>query len=243
MNYHEMKIIFLILALLPVYVAVKILAYFYRVRPNLRLPSPDQSDEVLGAGPVLKYIAAGDSIGVGIGASSKQNTCPYKIAQFFTKTNKVEYKNISVGGFTTRDVIDKQISQIISYQPNIVVICVGGNDAKNLVSARKVLQNYQTIIAKLEQGTKAKIYLSNLPNFNGARTLPFLFIKLIELRSKSLNPQLLALETERTKIVNVHDFGWSSAPYNNRKITYAADHFHPNDLGYQNWTNSFLSRF
>jgi lysophospholipase L1-like esterase len=42
------------------------------------------------------------------------------------------------------------------------------------------------------------------------------------------------------QIVNIHDFGWDKFP--DLSVTYAADNFHPNDDGYQNWANAFLEK-
>jgi acyl-CoA thioesterase I len=235
-----MKILLIIIGLLVLYIVAELGVLYYRENHLPKLATIDQADKVLGNGPVLKYIAAGDSTGVGYGASGLEKTYTYQTAQFLAKTHTVQYKNISVVGYKTRDVLDKQVEQIIAYQPDVVTISIGPNDATHLVSAHKILSNYKAIISKLEQGTTAKIYITDIANFNQASILPWFYYQLLEYRSRKINPQILALENDRVKIINIHNFGWSEPPYNNRKSTYAADHFHPNDLGYQNWTNAFL---
>lgn len=237
-----MKILYISLGLIVLYFAVEVGLSEYKYLHYPKLPDIDQSDKTFGQGPVLRYIAAGDSIGVGEGASELSQTFNYKVAEVLAQTHTVEYKNISVRGYTTSDVLNKQVDDIIAYKPDIVTISMSGNDATHLVSGKKVLENYKTIIGKLEQGTGAKIYISNVPNFNGASALPWFFIDFIEWRSEAQDKTMQLLEDDRTKIVNIHNFGWDKDPYKDRSKTYAADHFHPNDLGYQNWTDAFLAK-
>ncbi len=231
-----------LLTILVVYLVIEFGLFAYKYYHLPKLVVIDQSNKTLGSGPNIKYIAAGDSTGVGYGASSLEKTYTYQLAQFFAKTHTVEYKNISVVGYKTQDVLDKQVQEIINFKPDIITISMGPNDATHLVSPSKILENYKAIIAKLEQGTTAKIYITDIANFDNATVLPFVFYKFIEYRSSKINPQLLSLEDDRVKIIDIHNFGWSEAPFNNRELTYAADHFHPNDLGYQNWTNAFLNK-
>jgi len=235
------KIAIIIVAILVLYLVYELAAFAYRCYHVPALTSIDQSNRTLGNGPALRYIAAGDSTGVGYGASSVEATYTYKIAQFLAEDHAVEYRNISVSGYETGDVLEEQVPQIIAWRPDVVTISMGANDATHLVSSEKILENYKTIISELEKGTAAKIYLTDIPNFSGATILPWLYDEFLEYRSRQINPSLLALADPRVKIVDIYNFGWSAPPYNDRAATYAADHFHPNDLGYQNWADAFLN--
>jgi acyl-CoA thioesterase-1 len=236
------KALIIVVIILILYFGVEFGIFYYKYSHLPALPKIDQSDKTLGSGPVLRYIAAGDSTSVGEGASGFEKSYAYQIAQYLAKTNTVEYRNIGVVGYKTADVLRNQVDTIIAYKPDVVTISIGPNDATHLVSANKILANYKAIIEKLESQTLAKIYITNIANFYGANILPWLYIYLIEYRDQKLNQQLTALEDDRVKIVNIHDFGWNQPPYKNRSKTYAADWFHPNDLGYQNWTAAFLSK-
>jgi|GEM_PF-1527567 len=209
--------------------------YFSRFSPN---PSIRQNNRIFGSGELLRYVAAGDSTAVGIGASSAEQTYPHKLAEFFSQNRKVEYYNVAVTGAKTQNILERQVSQIIAYQPDLITISMGGNDATHLVSQKNILTNFQQIIDTLSAQTHARIYITNMPNFNGANLLPWWYISILEKRSGGINQGLKNLNNERVTIVDVHDFGWDSFP--DRAVTYSLDHFHPNDTGYQNWTNAFL---
>lgn len=235
-----MKIFLAIIGLVVLYIILELGIFWYRVDHLPNLPTPDQSEKTFGQGPVLRYIAVGDSTAAGIGASSLQNTYTYKVAEYLAKSHTVTYGNIGVKGYKTSDVLTNQIRQIVAFKPDVVTISMGANDATHLVSEKVILQNYKNIIAQIQNNTSATIYITDIPSFTGSRLLPWFYTLILEARFKTLNPQILALESNRVKIINIHDFGW--AQYPDLQTTYAADNFHPNDLGYQNWTNAFLSK-
>ena len=229
------------------YLAVILIVYFgfYAVRIFYfsyysPLAQINPKDTVLGQGQTLKYIAAGDSTAVGVGASSFQTSYSYKLAEHFSKNSKVEYTNVALSGARTTNVMNTQLDKIIEFNPDVVTISIGANDVTHLTSTKTVINNFKQIISEIESKTHAKIYLTNIPNFTGAKLLPFWYIDILENKSKKINEQLAGLESERVHIVNIHDFGWDKFP--DLSVTYAADNFHPNDIGYQNWTNAFLNR-
>lgn len=236
------KTITTIIVLVILYFTFEVLLFVYKYSFLPVLPAIEQNEKTLGSGPTLRFIAAGDSVGYGYGASSLEKTFNFQVAEFLAETNTVTYKNISVKGATTKDVLEKQVNDIIAYKPDVVTICITGNDITHLVSQNKIINNLKAIITKLEKDTSAKIYITGTPNFKGASILPWFYINFLEYHDKNLNKNILALEDERVKIVNIKDFGWSEEPYKDRSKTYAADNFHPNDLGYRNWTAAFLGR-
>src|SRR6266404_4589255 len=121
-----MRTAFWVILVILVYLGFEFGAFWYRAKHLPDLPVPDQSDKTLGNGPTLRYIAAGDSITVGTGASETARTYPYGVLLELSKSNQVVYRNIAVGGFKTGDVLNKQIQQIIDFKPDIVTISIGG---------------------------------------------------------------------------------------------------------------------
>jgi lysophospholipase L1-like esterase len=226
--------------LIAFYISFELVLFVIKYVQIPNLPAIDQTDKTLGQGQTLKLIVTGDSAGVGKGASKTENTFAYRIAQNLSETKRIEYRNIAVSGYKTADVINHQLSDIANYKPDIIVISISGNDATHLVSSNTILSNYRTIIKKLTNETTAKIYITNIPHFDDADVLPWFYRRLLEYRSDKINKQIVSLEESRVKIINIHDFGWEN--FSDLKKTYAADHFHPSDLGYENWANAFLDK-
>ena len=198
-----------------------------------------QEDKIFGQGEELRYIAAGDSIALGLGASSVENTFTYRVAESLGEKNKVVYKNIAIKGMRTKDFIEEQLPEIIAFGPDIVVITIGGNDATRLKSRESILDNYNTIIKKLEDGTEATIYISNIPRFKGTKVLPEWYISLIERKYIEANKNILALDGERVKIIDAYG-KWQERSESENIL--AIDGFHANDKGYILWAESFLER-
>jgi lysophospholipase L1-like esterase len=234
-----MKFIYIIFLIIIVYSLVAFIKFRYTLS-KANLPEILQEDKILGQGPNLRYIASGDSTAVGIGASNVQNTYTHQIAEELSKTNTVSYKNIGVSGAKTTDLLNNQISEIINFNPDIITISIGANDVTHLLNNDGIYERFNKIINQLTQNTKAVIYITNIPIIDRAPLIPSPIRKLLNVKARSLNPKLLALETERVKFINIHEFGWDEYP--DIKITFAQDQFHPSDEGYNNWTKAFLSR-
>lgn len=232
-----MKYIVIAICVVLVYVVFSSVRVFivYQLANN---PNIRQDFKILGSGPRIRYIAAGDSTAVGEGASAVEKTYTYKLADSMAHGNQVEYKNVALIGATTDSFITDQLQQIIDYKPDVVTISIGANDRTHLKSNAGILDNYKKIISELTEKTQARIYITDIPNFRNAALLPMPFRSILESRSRTLNPEILALETSRVKVVDIHDFGWDNYP--DIAKTFAKDQFHPNDLGYENWTNAFL---
>lgn len=203
-------------------------------------PHIEHKDAEYGNGSsTIRYIAAGDSTVVGVGASSVEKTYPYKVAEFLGKNHKVIYKNIGVSGARINDVIEKQLPEIIAFDPDVVTISIGGNDIDRLATEEEIMSGFKKIIEELTTKTNAKIYMANLPNFTGARLLPTPYITLIEKRSAPINRAIAQLETDRVKIADVHGrFG----SHEDVDAVYSSDWFHPSDEGYEYWVTAFTEK-
>ena len=240
-----MQIILSLSFIVVLYLGLELAIIYFRFKTLPQLQAIDQSDKTLGKGTVIRYIAAGDSTAAGLGASRAEKSYSYRIASFLAQTHQVEYRNIAETGLKTQDVLEKQLSLIIDYRPDVISISMGGNDSTHMLSKNKIFQNYKSIINRLKTGTTAHIYItdtqhymSKIPKFWIARILPWLYIRILQLRYDNLNDRILALEDERVKIINI--FG--HAPFKNRRAYYATDYYHPNDEGYENWAAEFIKK-
>ena len=232
-----MKYIFAFLLLVGLYFVGVVSVFLYKKSHLPELPALVHAESVVGQGQPLRYIAAGDSTAVGVGASELATTYPMQVAAMLARTTEVSYKNVAVSGAKTEDFIATQLPQILEYKPDVVTISIGANDATHLRSNERVLQNFKTILNTLVEKTDAVVYVANIPNFSEGTLLPWFYQKLLESRSVWLNRQIAELATDRVRVVNVHDT--LLVQHNDRSKTFAADGFHPNDAGYANWTAAF----
>jgi lysophospholipase L1-like esterase len=226
-----MKVIYLILLVIIFYVGFAYGQFKY-ILSHADLPEIKQLDRTVGQGEKLRYIAAGDSTSVGEGASDVSKSYTYRVADYLATAHEVEYRNVGVIGDQTKDVIAKQLSAIIDYNPDVITISIGANDVTHFVDNSKIIENYKTIIKDLTDKTHAVIYITDVPRFDKATLLPLPFRIYFDSQAKKANTELLKLETDRVKFVDIHKV----------EVSNSRDQFHPNDDGYTNWTNAFIER-
>jgi lysophospholipase L1-like esterase len=78
----------------------------------------------------VRYLSLGDSYAIGTGASSPAHNYPSILADRLTKATgrKVGLTNPAVNGFTTLDLIAKELRYVTRLKPQLVSILIGVND-------------------------------------------------------------------------------------------------------------------
>jgi acyl-CoA thioesterase-1 len=125
----------------------------------------------------VRYLALGDSYTIGTGASSRAHNYPSILADRLTKATgrKVGLTNPAVNGFTTLDLIAKELGYVNRLKPQLVSILIGVND---LVQGRtpeqysaSLVQIYDTVAAlRLPPGRVVAISIPNWSVVPAART-------------------------------------------------------------------------
>lgn len=120
-----------------------------------------------------RYIALGDSLAAGYGATPTTQGYAYLLYQKGTydqATNTI-FANAAVPGATSADVLAYQVPPTITrFQPHVVTLSVGGNDAISVLGGadpREVTLQFRDNLAKILCGLRsalpqARIYVSNL---------------------------------------------------------------------------------
>lgn len=234
-----MRIFYVLIILLAVYAISAFLRFSY-ILATAHLPVITQRDEIMGNGPTLVYVAAGDSTAAGVGASLTEHSYSYRLAHFFSHGHTVSYHNVGVSGAKTQDVISEQLATIVNLNPDIVTVSIGANDITHGYSPDSVAANIRLITETLVKQTHAQIYITDIPILDRSPLIPYPLQKILAYKIRKTNPQILALESDWVHVVDIHEFGWGD--YSNVAVTFAADQFHPNDEGYSNWARAFIAK-
>jgi len=181
----------------------------------------------------LKYAALGDSLTAGVGTNNYSESFAYSIGKELSKNNKVVFKDFSLLGARTEDVIDKGLLKgVVEDEPNIVTLLIGVNDVRENIAEKDFRKNYEYIVDELIGKTDAKIYLINIP-FIGSSTLylpPYnwyfknktiQFNKTIKEISEKYNLTYIDIATPTEEI------------FKKDGLYYSADSFHPSNNGYK----------
>lgn len=173
------------------------------------------------------YLALGDSVANGIGASSPQNGYVGLIARHIQEATgrNVHVINFSVTGATTADVLRDQLPKIQDLHPDLVTLDIGANDVNKKVPEDTFIKNFSSILESLPAG---KTIVSDLPTFERGPKQSTL-INLNEVIHSEIAAHNLRLAPifDLTS-ATIHD--WT---------TYGADFFHPSNKGHRNWYRAF----
>ena len=190
---------------------------------------PDTINETQGE----SIVCLGDSLTAGYGASTpgeddKSKSYPAYLQE---KVN-IPVFNAGVSGDTTAQGLARVDSEVLSHNPQIVIILLGANDLRALTPLQTTIDNLQRIIDKVNDG-KRKIYFAkfygeiteekiiDLSNLLGITNYAVL-TELITQIDNAYNT--LASENDVTLIEDIWQGIWG---------IHMSDLFHPDAAGYE----------
>ena len=166
--------------------------------------SPDAGPDKLNYRTIICF---GDSLTYGTGAS-KGMDYPSQLSQMLNKP----VINAGVPGDTTGRALSRLDRDVLSKNPDIVLITLGGNDLKNGVSKDSAFRNFRKIVESLQkQGAEVIV---------GGLKFP------LRDRGYGSGYQELAAQTGAVLIPDIFE-----GIMGNRKLM--SDPIHPNDAGYK----------
>ena len=200
----------------------------------------DHQEVILGGGPPLRYVAAGDSITYGTGASSVEKTYAYQLAEELARNYEIHYINVAEIGAKTNDFLNRQLGAVLAYQPDIIVLTITSNDVIRLRPNELILKNYQKILDELTSKTQAQIYITGPASFTGIKLFPRLYQYLIEKRAERLNETIMSLGVDQSRIhiLDVYSKGKLTSDLADQALS--KDRLHASDFGHTLWRDAFL---
>ncbi|MBA3679499.1 SGNH/GDSL hydrolase family protein [Candidatus Saccharibacteria bacterium] len=174
----------------------------------------------------LTLVVLGDSAAQAIGASKPEQGYVGQIASKIERTSskKVRVVNLSVSGARVKDVIDTQLPLLSKYNPDIVIVEVGGNDVANVFNAKLFEEQYETLAKALPKET----IVANIPYFGGR----------IRKNSEAIIASTIIAQLAEEHNLNLVDLQ-DETKKNDSWLNYSIDLFHPNNRGYEIWQNAF----
>lgn len=199
----------------------------------LETPPTDFKNDKL---TTLKYVALGDSLTAGVGATDYKDTYPYIAAQkLLAKSFEVTYVNFGMSGAESSNVLNSQVPKALLENPDYISVMVGINDVHNLRSVGEYQKNMSQILKILETKTKAKITVINIPLL-GYENWRSPYRDLLDLRTKQFNDALKNLpEIKGTNFIDLYT--QTKEQFLLDTSLYSSDLFHPNNQGYILWGN------
>jgi lysophospholipase L1-like esterase len=158
-------------------------AAYALLRPVPLLPEHDASGEFGDPShPPLRVVVLGDSSVTAPGVAHPDQIWVRILSDRLAARWHVTLKSVAVGGSTVRDVLNSQLEAAIGFEPDLVLIAVGANDAIRGVPVRRFEAGLDRLVVELG-GTGATIVQSGVGDLG---TIP------------RLHPPLRGLMTRRS---------------------------------------------
>ena len=192
----------------------------------------------------IVYLALGDSYTIGTGASHESRNFPSLLAAHVQEATRREVKvvNPAVNGFTTIDVLARELGYITDLKPDLVSVLIGVND---LVQGRRAQQYRESLIeiynaiaaTQLPAGRVAAISIPNWSVVPAARDYGD------PARVRSLTERFNAVAKQEAE---ARSFLWVDLTEVSTRATgstgwIAADDLHPGDAQYAAWAEEIWS--
>ena len=189
----------------------------------------------------LRYLALGDSYTIGTGASSERRSFPTLVARkLSTATGRlVAVSNPAVNGFTSRDLIRRELPLLETVRPQFVTVLIGANDVVQKRGLDVYGQDLETIYdAVAAQGLPwGRVYGISVPDWS-ITPAATAFGTPSELRAGIDAANSVAAAACAARGFGWIDIGELSRSGAGRSGWLSADRLHPADDQYAAWADA-----
>ena len=183
---------------------------------------------------MIRYLALGDSYTIGTGASSESRNWPSIVARHLGEATEaeVELVNPAVNGYTTQNLIDKELGYLKRFKPDVVSVLIGVNDlvqGRSEADYRKSLVVIYDAVAPVER--VACISIPDWADVPAARS----FGKPDALRRRTAAFNAIARQESEMRGFTWVDITEVSRSGVGKAGWIAGDDLHPGDVQYAAW--------
>lgn len=182
--------------------------------------------------PPLKFVVIGDSTSVGVG-TSPENSFPVLLATRLGEKFHVTLDVVGFGGAMTED-LPGQVEKALALDPDLVLVEIGANDTTHVVPLRKVENNIEAALDKL-QASGVKLVVAGPPHMGTSPAFLQPLRMVSGWRGAAVGRRIEAAARER-KIPYIDLAGGTEDQFRNEpEAHYSVDWFHPGAGGYKLW--------
>lgn len=225
--------IFLGAALILIIIAVG--AFFVRQQrssqPNLPTPVKPVA--------AIRYLALGDSCTIGQGVNENERWPNQLIDKLRADDVDIELVgNPSVTGYTTQDLIERELPLIKSTNANLVSILIGVNDYVRGISKETFHKNLRVILDTTQSNiSKERIFLVTIPDYGKTPAGAQFGDPAVSAQAIKEFNEIIVQEGISRGIVTVDIYSISQGVANDKSLV-ASDGLHPSGKQYKSWTEA-----
>ncbi|MFN8016796.1 MAG: GDSL-type esterase/lipase family protein [Acidimicrobiales bacterium] len=199
------------------------------------LPSLVGMDASGRAGPSspepIRLVVLGDSTTTGPGLASAEQIWLRRALHRLEPASGVEVRSLAVGGSRVGDVL-RRLPDVWPHEPDAVVVAVGSNDAIHGTPAWRFGQDLDRLVGALHERVGA-VAVCNVGDLGNLARVPVPLASLLSARSRAISRRIERVVAAHDGVVLV-DVTAADAGFR-RGAVFAADLFHPNELGHDLW--------
>ena len=185
----------------------------------------------------IKYIALGDSYTIGEGAKPEESWPNLLVNELSKLGLDIELvANPSVTGWTTQDLIDKELPVFDRTKSNFASVLIGVNDWVQEVPKAKFQENLIFIMDHIQNmfADQGKILMVNIPDFGVTPEGPK-YSKGRDISAGLMEFNKVIEEQALKRNLPLADIFWLSKEMGNDPMLVASDGLHPSAIEYRRW--------
>ena len=174
----------------------------------------------LGNGPAMSILVAGDSGAAGVGVACQDDALCGQLLQRLATQHTVHWQLMAQSGLDSPGLL-KLLGGALAKQYDIVILCIGVNDATALRPHAQWLQWQQQLADLVEERFRPELLIhSSMPPMHGFKALPQPLRWFMGRWAHEMNQQLASVVSD----------------------CLATDGFHPGPKGYAVWAEAFTAQ-
>lgn len=185
------------------------------------------------ANPTIRVAVLGDSTVTAPGVGGPDEIWISRICRRLADTHQVELKSYAIGGSMAHDLVAEQLEPALGFEPDLVILSVGANDALKGVNSRVFEENLEKLVSEFT-ATGATVIQSGVGDLG---TIPRLLPPLRHLLSR----RALQFNAVHERVAERHG-SWvvpqRESPmelWRDDREMWSADLFHVSARGHEVW--------
>ena len=181
--------------------------------------------------PPLRIAFLGDSSVTAPGVTPLDHSWPRQASIHLAERFHVDARSVAVGGSKVRDVLEHQVDEALSLEPDIAYVSVGSNDALRGTPVPRFERDYDAMVAKLHAHTPA-VGLSGIGDLGTIPRLPELARGIARVRSRAVNNAVGRVAASYPRAIKSNAWDVMVGVFDGNPIMFGEDQFHASTEGH-----------
>ena len=183
--------------------------------------------------PPVRLVVLGDSLAFGTGASEPTGGFAFRLYERIARERPgSEIASYAIGGTTVADVERLEVARLRGTHPDVILLCVGGNDVVRRTDPAAFAASYALTVAAIRTNAPhARLILFGVPNVAVSPLFADFDAAAVERLSRA-DDRAVRATAAHAHASFVDLFALSSAARHNVGF-FSSDQFHPSDDGHE----------